>query len=135
MTNIWQAFFGTALKLIFTRLWTLLIGLVVGSTAAAILISEADTALAAGLPPHGATFPLPMAEMLVAFLTEQGQLVVDQMAGTLTVPEACENLGRRWAASDLHGENIGIGVLGFPDAKVSPAFLQWLNERRAGAQI
>lgn len=49
LTNIWQAFFGTALKLIFTRLWTLLIGLVVGSTAAAILISEADTALAAGL--------------------------------------------------------------------------------------
>jgi uncharacterized protein len=49
MTNIWQAFFGTALKLIFCRLWTLLIALVVGSTAAAILISEADTALAAGL--------------------------------------------------------------------------------------
>lgn len=49
MTNIWQAFFGTALKLIVSRLWTLLIALVVGSTAAAILISEADTALAAGL--------------------------------------------------------------------------------------
>tara|TARA_R110000868_G_scaffold99535_6_gene273929 strand:+ start:2126 stop:2941 length:816 start_codon:yes stop_codon:yes gene_type:complete len=49
LTNIWQSFFGTALKLIFHRLWTLLIALVVGSTAAAILIAEADTALAAGL--------------------------------------------------------------------------------------
>ena len=49
MTNIWQAFFGTALKLIMHRLWTLLIALVVGSMAAAILIAEADQALAAAL--------------------------------------------------------------------------------------
>jgi uncharacterized membrane protein YfcA len=49
LTNIWQAFFGTALKLIFKRLWTLLIGLIVGSTGAALLISGANTAFAAGL--------------------------------------------------------------------------------------
>jgi len=49
LTNIWQAFFGTAFRLILHRLWSLLGALVVGSTAAAILIAEADTALAAGL--------------------------------------------------------------------------------------
>lgn len=49
MTNIWQSFFGTALKLIFCRLWTLLVALVVGSATAAILIASADQALAAGL--------------------------------------------------------------------------------------
>ena len=49
LTNIWQAFFGTALKLIFARLWTLLVGLAAGSTVAAILISEANTDFAAGL--------------------------------------------------------------------------------------
>ena len=46
LTNIWQAFFGTALKLIFKRLRTLLIGLIVGSTGAALLISGANTAFA-----------------------------------------------------------------------------------------
>lgn len=49
LTNIWQAFFGTALKLILHRLWSLLIALVAGSAAAAILIASADQALAAGL--------------------------------------------------------------------------------------
>lgn len=87
-------------------------------------------AIAAGLPPHGATFPLPLAEMLVAFLTEEGQLVADLTAGTLTVPAACETLGRRWVASDLHGESIGLAALDFPEAKVSPTFLKWLEDRR-----
>lgn len=49
LTNIWQAFFGTALKLIFTRLWTMLIAMMIGSAAAAILIASANQALAAGL--------------------------------------------------------------------------------------
>jgi len=49
LTNIWQSFFGTALKLILTRLWTMLIALVIGSAAAAILIASANQALADGL--------------------------------------------------------------------------------------
>ena len=49
LTNIWQSFFGTALKLVLTRLWTMLIALVIGSAAAAILIASANQALADGL--------------------------------------------------------------------------------------
>ena len=49
LTNIWQAFFGTALKLILLRLWTLLIALMIGSAAAVILIASANQSLADGL--------------------------------------------------------------------------------------
>jgi uncharacterized protein len=49
LTNIWQAFFGTALKLILLRLWTLLIALMIGSAAATILIASANQSLADGL--------------------------------------------------------------------------------------
>lgn len=49
LTNIWQSFFGTAFRLIMVRLWSLMLALVVGTLIAALLIAEADTALAAGL--------------------------------------------------------------------------------------
>ena len=49
MTNIWQAFFGTAFRLVIARLWHLQIALVVGSLVSAILIAGVDTAVAAGL--------------------------------------------------------------------------------------
>lgn len=49
MTNIWQAFFGTAFKLVVTRLWSLLVAMIVGSFLAAWLIAGVDTAVAAGL--------------------------------------------------------------------------------------
>jgi uncharacterized protein len=49
LTNIWQSFFGTALKLILIRLWTMLVALMIGSAAAAVLIASANQALADGL--------------------------------------------------------------------------------------
>ena len=49
LTNIWQAFFGTALRLIIKRLWTLQIALIIGSLLAAILIIGFDTVFAAAL--------------------------------------------------------------------------------------
>lgn len=49
MTNIWQAFFGTAFKLVMTRLWSLLVAMVIGSFIAAWLIAGVDTAVAAAL--------------------------------------------------------------------------------------
>lgn len=49
LTNIWQSFFGTAFRLIMVRLWSLMLALVAGTLIAALLIAEADTALAAGL--------------------------------------------------------------------------------------
>ena len=49
LTNIWQAFFGTAFRLVMVRLWSLLVALVIGSFVAAMLIAGVDTAVAAGL--------------------------------------------------------------------------------------
>jgi len=49
LTNIWQSFFGSALRLVLCRLWPMMIALVLGTVMAAALIGEADTALAAGL--------------------------------------------------------------------------------------
>ena len=49
LTNIWQAFFGTAFRLVIARLWTLQLALVVGSLISALLIVGVETAVAAGL--------------------------------------------------------------------------------------
>jgi uncharacterized membrane protein YfcA len=49
LTNIWQVLSGTALKLVLIRLWTMLVAMMIGSAAAAILIASANQALAAGL--------------------------------------------------------------------------------------
>ena len=49
LTNIWQVLAGTALKLVLIRLWTMLVAMMIGSAAAAILIASANQALAAGL--------------------------------------------------------------------------------------
>ena len=49
ITNIWQSFFGTALKLIVYRLWSLLVTLIFGSFVGAILISGVNTAIVTAL--------------------------------------------------------------------------------------
>jgi uncharacterized membrane protein YfcA len=49
LTNVWQSFFGSAFRLMVVRLWSLMLWLVVGTLAAAVLIAKADTALASGL--------------------------------------------------------------------------------------
>jgi uncharacterized membrane protein YfcA len=49
LTNIWQAFFGTALKLVIYRIWKLQVALVIGSVISALLIAGVDTDVAAGL--------------------------------------------------------------------------------------
>jgi uncharacterized membrane protein YfcA len=49
LTNVYQSFFGTAFRLLMHRIWSLMLALIVGTLAAAALIAEADTALAAAL--------------------------------------------------------------------------------------
>ncbi|ULQ48454.1 site-specific DNA-methyltransferase (plasmid) [Flagellatimonas centrodinii] len=90
---------------------------------------------AAGLPVHPATFPKTLARFLVEFLTAEGQLVVDGMSGTLQVAMAAEETGRRWVAGDIHGEYLGLGMLDFSGPSVSPAFLEWLEGRRAVPEV
>jgi DNA modification methylase len=67
----------------------------------------------AGLPVHGASMPLALAMFLVQFLSRPGDLVVDPFGGTLTTPKACEELGRRWYATELYAEYLMAGRFRF----------------------
>ncbi len=49
ITNIWQAFYGSALLLVVRRLWILLIGLFLGALVSASFVVDADTTFAAAL--------------------------------------------------------------------------------------
>lgn len=79
-------------------------------------------AKAAGLPVHGAPFPAKLAEFFIKFLTVEGDLVADFMAGSLTVPVMAELLGRHWIASDVIWEYLAGGALRFPGAALIPEF-------------
>jgi len=63
-------------------------------------------AIAQGLPTHGALMPLPLAKMLVEFLTGEDDLVVDPFFGWGTTGLAAEELGRRWLGTELMGEHV-----------------------------
>lgn len=63
-----------------------------------------------GIPLHSATMPLAIADHVVRFATEPGQLVVDPFGGLCTTAVAAENNGRRWIVSErmrayLHAAN------------------------------
>lgn len=77
-----------------------------------------------GLPTHGAPFPLALAKFLVEFLTAPGQLAVDNMAGSCTLPLAAEQAGRRWLAFEQMGEYLAGGSARFENADVGAAFEQ-----------
>jgi site-specific DNA-methyltransferase (cytosine-N4-specific) len=66
-------------------------------------------ARAAGLPAHGAPFPLALAEFFIRFLTTEGELVAEPFGGSLTVPVAAEKLGRHWVATDVIWEYLAGG--------------------------
>lgn len=53
-----------------------------------------------GLPMHSATMPLDLAEMMVRFATEPGQLVADPFGGWATTALAAERNSRRWIVTE-----------------------------------
>lgn len=63
-----------------------------------------------GLTAHGAPVPKALIRFLVSFLSEEGHLVVDPMAGSQTLAEVCEELGRPWVTSELFGEYVRGGA-------------------------
>lgn len=78
-----------------------------------------------GLPIHGAMYPYEIAEFLVKFGSEPGDLVVDPFSGSFTTPKVCEDLGRRWIGSDNIHEYIKGGSLRFGDeVEMNPQFDQ-----------
>lgn len=77
----------------------------------------------AGLPAHGAPFPLRLAEFFIRFLTTEGDLVVDPFGGSLTTALAAERLGRHWIATEVIWEYLAGSGFRFSDL---PAFA-WQN--------
>ncbi|MGI0646802.1 DNA methyltransferase [Pseudomonas aeruginosa] len=75
-----------------------------------------------GLPAHGAPMPYSIPEFLIQFLTEEGDLVVDQWAGRNMTSLAAELLGRTWMSSELMLQHIRTGAELF---RGRPGF--WLN--------
>lgn len=82
----------------------------------------------AGLQPHPAGFPVQLPEFFIKFLTDPGDLVLDQFAGSCTTREAAERRCRRWicvepAESYLEGARFRFenGPLRVPSARSAGA--------------
>jgi site-specific DNA-methyltransferase (cytosine-N4-specific) len=67
---------------------------------------------ARGLPPHPARMPEAMVVRHVRLLTEEGDLVMDPFAGSLTVAAVCRRLGRRVIAAEKVLQYLEGGVGG-----------------------
>lgn len=76
-----------------------------------------------GLPAHGAPMPLALASLLVEFLSEKDDLIVDPFGGSFTTAKAAERLGRRWLSTEVMLEYVVGGATRFIDA---PGFQQRL---------
>lgn len=74
-------------------------------------------AIAQGLPTHGAAMPLKLAQFLIEFLTEPGDLVVDPCGGWMTTGKAAELTGRPWLCTELMGEYVLGAASRFRDAR------------------
>lgn len=89
-------------------------------------------AIAAGLPAHGAPFPLALAAFLLEFMSDAGDLTLDFMAGSLTFALAAERARRQWVAIELYGEYLAGSALRFESPRYNPAFLQAIRQARPG---
>jgi DNA modification methylase len=69
-----------------------------------------------GLPVHGAPMPMKLAEFLIKFLSEPGDIIADPFSGSFTTAHAAERLGRRWIATDCMVEYVLGGATRFMDA-------------------
>lgn len=86
------------------------------------------------LPIHGAMFPYELAEFLVKFGSEEGDLVVDPFGGAMTTAKVAHDLGRRFITADTVYEYLMGGSLRFgEDADVNPEFEQIYTGYRCGA--
>lgn len=77
----------------------------------------------AGLPAHGAPYPLALARFLIEFLTNKNDLVVDPFGGSMTTGLAAEELERRWIGTDCMYEYVRGSKARFANADWNEAFL------------
>ncbi|GBO88620.1 site-specific DNA-methyltransferase [Marinobacter salsuginis] len=83
-------------------------------------------AKAAGLPAHGAPYPLRLAEFLIRLMSREGDLVVDPFGGSLTTAVGAENTNRKWLITECMHEYVHGGSYRFAgndSLVVNPEFL------------
>jgi site-specific DNA-methyltransferase (cytosine-N4-specific) len=66
-----------------------------------------------GLPRHPARMPVGLAEFLIQFLTEKGDLVIDPFAGSNITGRAAENLGRKWVSVEVNADYVRGSIARF----------------------
>lgn len=72
---------------------------------------------AAGLKPHPARMPAKVAEFVINFLTEPGDLVFDPFFGSGTTGAVAEKLGRNWVGTERSLEYLAGAALRFQGAR------------------
>jgi len=70
----------------------------------------------AGLPAHGAPYPLELARFIIEFMSQDGDLIVDPFAGSLTTAKAAESLNRRWLCTEKIHEYLAGSIYRFENA-------------------
>ncbi len=84
-----------------------------------------------GLRSHGAVMPTAIADFLIRYLTDVGQLVVDNWGGKGTTGLAAERLGRRWVICDRVMDYLRAGSESFrqfPGYDLPDAVRAWPRE-------
>ncbi len=72
-----------------------------------------------GIKPHPARYPEQLVRFFIEFLTDKGDLVVDPFAGSNVTGSVCEQLGRRWVASELESKYVDGSAIRF---EIGPLF-------------
>jgi site-specific DNA-methyltransferase (cytosine-N4-specific) len=76
------------------------------------------------LPIHPARMQMKLAEIMIQFLTDEGDLVFDPFSGSNTTGCMAEKHNRRWVTSELNMEYIKGSTIRFFNQKDSLAILQ-----------
>lgn len=78
------------------------------------------------IPVHGAMFPFSLAEHLIRFGSDEGDLVADPFGGSMVTAAVAQKLHRRFITSDIIHEYVAGGSLRFNSDEVeyNPDFLR-----------
>jgi site-specific DNA-methyltransferase (cytosine-N4-specific) len=66
-----------------------------------------------GLKPHPARYPEHLVRFFLRFLTDRGDLVLDPFAGSNVTGAVCDEMGRRWLATEIEAKYIEGSKLRF----------------------
>lgn len=84
-----------------------------------------------GLPPHSATFPVKLADILIRYFCPEGGRIVDPFGGWSTVGFAAEQAGYEWVICDMNWEYVRSSIERFSNnngLQINPEFTKLEDE-------